>query len=86
MDSIGDFLFLEENHYDPAQGRMQTEYTVVRDGKTEKKSDSVRIYTYRELDRLLTDAGFGKREAYGSFEQEPYQFGSQMLYIAASKK
>lgn len=82
---IGDFLFLEENHYDPAQGRMQTEYTLVRDGKTEKKSDSVRIYTYREIDRLLEHAGFAKREAFGSFEREPYQFGSPMLYIAATK-
>jgi SAM-dependent methyltransferase len=82
---IGDFLFLEENHYDPAQGRMQTEYTLVRDGKIEKKSDSVRIYTYRELDRLLADSGFSKREAYGSFEREPYQFSSPMLYIVATK-
>lgn len=82
---LGDFLFLEENHYDPAQGRMQTEYTLVRDGKIEKKSDSVRIYTFREIDRLLADAGFGTREAYGSFEREPYQLGSPMLYILASK-
>jgi SAM-dependent methyltransferase len=82
---IRDFLFLEENHYDPAQGRMMTEYTVVRDGKTEKRSDSVRIYTYREIDRLLEDAGFGKREAFGSFDREPYQFNSPMLYFLASK-
>jgi SAM-dependent methyltransferase len=82
---VGDFLFLEENHYDPAQGRMQTEYTLVRDGKTEKKSDSVRIYTFREIDCLLESAGFGKREAFGSFERETYQFGSPMLYILASK-
>jgi len=82
---VGDFLFLEENHYDPALGRMQTEYTLVRDGKIEKKSDAVRIYTFREIDRLLADAGFGKREAFGSFEREPYQFGSPMLYILASK-
>jgi SAM-dependent methyltransferase len=82
---VGDFLFLEENHYDPARGRIQTEYTLVRDGKTEKKSDSVRIYTYRELDRLLEEAGFGKREAFGSFEQEPYQLGSPMHYVVASK-
>ena len=82
---VGDFLFLEENHYDPAQGRIQTEYTLVRDGKTEKKSDSNRIYTFREIDRLLADAGFAKREAFGSFEREPYQFGSPMLYILASK-
>lgn len=82
---MGDYLFLEENHYDPAQGRMMTEYTIVHDGKIEKKSDSNRIYTFRELDRLLEDAGFGKREAFGSFEQEPYRFGSPMHYVVASK-
>jgi len=82
---VGDFLFLEENHYQHETGRMETEYTLIRDGKMEKKSDSVRIYTYRELDSLLKEAGFGKLESYGSFEREPYQLGSPMHYVVASK-
>ncbi|MFB3921325.1 MAG: cyclopropane-fatty-acyl-phospholipid synthase family protein [Terriglobia bacterium] len=82
---VGEYFFLEENHYDHVQGRMQTEYTLVRDGKMEKKSDSVRIYTFREIDRLLADAGFSNREAFGSFEREPYRLGSPLLYLVASK-
>jgi SAM-dependent methyltransferase len=83
---IGDILFLEENRYDHVQSRYDTEYTFVRDGKVEKRFGSHRIYTYRELCRLLDESGFTKLEAYGSLSQEPFRLGSPNLFLATTKK
>jgi SAM-dependent methyltransferase len=80
---IGDILFLEENRYDPTDGRMITEYTFVRDDKVEKRTGSERIYTYREVCQLLQDAGLAVTATYGSLNQEPFSLGSQRLYIVA---
>jgi SAM-dependent methyltransferase len=42
---IGDILFLEENRYDHVQGRYDTDYTFIREGKTERKSAARRKRT-----------------------------------------
>jgi SAM-dependent methyltransferase len=82
---VGDILFLEENRYDHERGRMETEYTFVHDGKTEKKSSSDRIYTFREHCRMLEDAGFAGYEAYSSFTLEPFKLGSRRLFLVTRK-
>ena len=82
---VGDILFLEENRWDHAHGRMETEYTFVRNGKEEKKTSSDRIYTYREICRLLDEAGFAGAEAYSSFDLEPFKLGSSRLFLIARK-
>jgi SAM-dependent methyltransferase len=82
---VGDILFLEENRYDHESGRMETEYTFVRDGKTEKKSSSDRIYTFREHCRLLEEAGFVGYETYSSFSLEPFKLGAHQLFFVAQK-
>jgi ubiquinone/menaquinone biosynthesis C-methylase UbiE len=82
---VGDILFMQDNRYDHVHARMETEYTFVRDGKTEKKSSSDRIYTYREHCRMLEEAGFAGCESYGSFSLEPYKLGSPRLFFVARK-
>jgi cyclopropane fatty-acyl-phospholipid synthase-like methyltransferase len=82
---VGDILFLEENRWDHERGRMETEYTFVRDGKTEKKASSDRIYTYREHCRMLEEAGFSSHKAYSSFSLEPFKLGSSGLFLVARK-
>lgn len=83
---IEDILFLEENRYDFAQGRLHTDYTFVRNGKAEKKSGSHRIYTYRELSRLLEEAGFMDFEAFGSLAKKPFKLGAERLLLVATKR
>ncbi len=83
---IEDILFLEENRYDFVQGRLHTDYTFVRNGKVEKRSGSHRIYTYRELCRLLEEAGFADIGAFGSLSKEPYKLGAERLILAATKR
>ncbi|MBI3997988.1 MAG: class I SAM-dependent methyltransferase [Armatimonadetes bacterium] len=81
---VGDVLVLEERRYDHARSRVDVEWTFVRGGRIEKKSSSIRVYTYRELCELLARVGFAEFEAYGSLEGEPFRLG-QRLYLVAAK-
>lgn len=83
---FGDTLLLQEAHFDHVHSRMEVEWTLVREGKMEKSSSSLRIYTYRELRRLLEEAGFANCEGYGSLSLEPFKLGSPRLYLVATKK
>ena len=82
---VGDILFVEDNHYDHELSRLDTVYTFVRGGQTERKFGSHRIYSYREFHGLLRDAGFVNCEACGSFTGEPFEFGAHGLFFAAQK-
>lgn len=83
---VGDILFIEENHYDHVEGRYVTDYSLVRDGRVEKKTSSHRIYSFRELCRLLNEAGFENCQSYGSLNREPFRFGSAALLFVATRK
>jgi len=82
---VGDILFLEENEFDHVQGRMITHYTFIRDGKEETRTGSHRIYTYREICRLLEEAGFSRVESYASLNKEPFKLGANQLLMEAVK-
>jgi len=83
---IGDFLFLEENQFDHVKGRFNTDYTFVRDGQVETRSGSQRVYTYRELVRLLESAGFADVQSFGSLAREPFALGSAQLLLVGKMK
>ena len=81
---IGNMHFLIENWYEPAEARLHTNYTFVRDGAVEMRSGSHRVYTFRELVELLTQAGFDDRvEVCGSLTGEPFRLGSRQLLLTA---
>ncbi|HEY1858969.1 MAG TPA: methyltransferase domain-containing protein [Gemmataceae bacterium] len=82
---IGDIYFLPDRHFDPASGRLEVEYTFIRDGRIEKKAMSARIYTYREFSRLMEEAGFIDLQGYGSLDQAPFRFGANRLLMEATK-
>jgi SAM-dependent methyltransferase len=54
----GDVYLLVENHYDPASGRLNIEYTFARNGHIDTRRGSHRAYPYRELVALLESSGF----------------------------
>jgi SAM-dependent methyltransferase len=83
---IGDILFLSHGQYDPPTGRLNTEYRFLKNGRGEPQQISARIYTYSELVRLLTNAGFDGIQAWSSLSQEPFRLGSPRLLVGATKK
>ena len=82
---IGNIHFELRNRYEPAQGRLYTEYTFVRDGMTEKRSGFHRVYSCSELYRLLRETGLSDIETYSSLDFEPFKLGSPRLLVVASK-
>jgi SAM-dependent methyltransferase len=83
---VGDFLFLEENQYDHVNGRLNTDYTIVRNGQAETRSGSHRVYTYRELVGLLEKAGFDHVQSFGSLAHDQFGFGSPQLFLVGNVK
>lgn len=82
---LGDILFLSQAQYDAARGRLETEYTFVRDGKSETRPASVRVFTCRELFGMFETAGLTGGEGYGSLERGPFRLGSPRLLLVARK-
>lgn len=80
---LGDLLFLEENRYSAADSCLETVYTFVRDGRVETRSARHWIYTVRELQGLLTNAGFEIRGLFASLDCEPFELDSPELFIVA---
>ena len=82
---IGGITLLINNRYDHEQGRIFTEFTFLRDGKTEKRLSSQRVYTYSELSGLLNDAGLEVSASFSSSSGEAFKLGSQRLLLVARK-
>jgi SAM-dependent methyltransferase len=82
---FGEFLFLADRHYDPARGRLDVEYTLVRDGRLEKRAMSARVFSYREACRIFEEAGFTDLRGYGTLAKEPFRLGSQRLLLVGTR-
>jgi SAM-dependent methyltransferase len=82
---LGDMHMLAQRRYDPVDGRLHVDYIFIRGGETQTRSMSARLYTYREIIRLLEAAGFTDVQAYSSLTREPFRQGSNRLLTIASK-
>jgi hypothetical protein len=80
---VGDILFLSENRYVPEASRLDTDYTFVRDGRSETRPSSSYILTVREIRSLFEEAGFEVLEVASGVSGEPYQLGSPRLLLTA---
>lgn len=82
---LGDLLWMEQVTFDLPSGRLQRQWTFVRDGVTEQRTISMRIYTYRELLMLLQQVGFTEYATYSHRSDEPFRFGGSRLNVVAVK-
>jgi SAM-dependent methyltransferase len=82
---VGDLEFHAHNAYDPITGMMQSHYTVSRGDRSETKEAVHRIYTAREILRMLEGAGFSTLETFGSIQEEPFRLGSPELLVVARR-
>jgi SAM-dependent methyltransferase len=83
---LGDILMLADRRYDPASGRLHVEYTLVSEGKLDRRSMSARLYSYREIVGLLEDAGFTVLQGYGSLDRGPFRIASGRLLMTAERR
>lgn len=83
---VGDMYMLIENRYDPATGRLETDYTFIRGGKVEKRPGSQQVYTYRELCHVLTEAGFSDFEAYSTLDRTHFELGAPRLLLVSQRR
>ena len=82
---IAGFHFVEETLYDPETARVENRFTFERDGRSETKLASQRVYMLSELTRLLESAGLETRRFYGSPREEPFGIASPRLLLVAEK-
>ncbi len=67
-------------------GTMESVYVITRGGRSETKRAVTRIYTTREILRMLSNAGFEGFETLGSLEGEPFRLGSPNLLVVARNR
>ena len=84
-EKAGDGFALIENRWDHETGRIEGIWTLVVDGKTTVKSASIRLYTYAEVVKLLSNAGFTEVRGVDPSTGNPFWFGSRKLVLVAEK-
>jgi SAM-dependent methyltransferase len=82
---VGGFQIIEETVFDPATARVENRFTFARDGQSETKLASQRVYTLAETMRLFEDAGLAVKRTYGSPREEPFSDASMRLLVVAEK-
>lgn len=75
-----------DTRYDAEQRRMFNDFTFTRNGQTEKRPSSQRIYSYQELLSLLVDSGFEVSGTFSSTDDAPFETGSQRLLLVAAMR
>lgn len=83
---LAGFHFVEDTRYDPLSARIENRFTFSRDGKSETKLASQRVYTLSEVVLHLRDAGFETASFFGSPREEPFVLGSHRLLILGEKR
>jgi SAM-dependent methyltransferase len=76
---------LTDARYEAATGRLDVDYTFVRDGSTETRRATSYVMTAAECARLFEAAGLEVVDMYGSIAGEAYTFGSPRLLLLARR-
>lgn len=82
---FGDAFVLMEPEYDPLRSELRTAYTFVTGDGVETRHAVYRIYTCRELCGLFDAVGFVDLQLFGSLEGDPYELGSPVLWLVATR-
>ena len=83
---LGDILMLSENRYDPAESRLDIDYTFVQGGVVETRPTSSYVFTVAEHCRLHREAGLEPVSLLGSTSAEPYQLGFPRLILVSVRQ
>ncbi len=84
-EQAGNGFTLTENRWDHTTGHIEGTWTLIVDGNQTVKHASIRLYTYAELARLVTGAGFSKVRGVDPTTDVEFQLGSRKLVLIAEK-
>jgi len=82
---VAGFHFAEDTRYDLLTGRIENRFVFTLGERSETKLASQRVYTVRQVVRMLAEAGLTIRGLFGSPREEPFSLGSHRLLIVAEK-
>ncbi|GAB4108187.1 MAG: class I SAM-dependent methyltransferase [Acidobacteriota bacterium] len=78
---IQDILFLEENRYDLDAGCVETQYTLIKDGRITRRRGLHWVYSLRELRGFLAEAGLRVCGMFGSPAGDPFRPGVTLVMV-----
>jgi len=81
----GDVLVVEERDFVPEEGRLYTEWTFVSADQSEQRSSAMQLYTVRELESMLGQAGMHTVASWGSWDLDAFEVGAPILIQLAQK-
>ncbi len=81
----GDILTLSEARYDPAEGRLDVDYTFIRNGEVETRPTSSYCFTVAEIRRMHAAAGLETVELSPWGADGPYRLGAPGLLMVSQK-
>jgi SAM-dependent methyltransferase len=83
--TVGDLDVATLNQFDSGVGRMETEWTITApDGRTERRTSSIRLYAVPELTALLAAHGFERVDALDPATLEPFGPDTERLLIVGT--
>jgi SAM-dependent methyltransferase len=83
---VGDMYMLSENQYHAREGRLDIQYTFIRDGITVTRPTSSYVLTANEICRMHEEAGLKPLDLLASTAGEPYDRGSPRLILVSEKQ
>jgi SAM-dependent methyltransferase len=78
-------LVLEERKVTQDWSRIENRWILIKDGKINENTLSLRLYSAAEIKSLLTDSGFRKVDIYGDYTSVPYDQNARRLVAIAHK-
>ena len=79
-------LNLERRSYDIHTGRIDVDWTfVTTEGEQRRQSHSLRLYTFTELDAMLSRAGLTVRNTWGGFDGSAFSMYSPRMIVLAER-
>ena len=82
----GDMIIINNREWNHETSCVDEEWTLIKGEKREVKYSAVRIYTYREMVKLLESTGFGKCTGYSNLVMDPFKLKSPRLLLVTEKE
>lgn len=80
-----DTFLLEEHELKDDWKKVESTWIRATEEGLNKVEWSKKIYSAKELEDMLEQAGFSEIEFYGTLEEDPYNFEAERLFVKAMK-